>query len=300
MVNRSLPALVTSPGVRATPVVGVVTSMIVPGEPFSLPLVVALVMIIGGIARGRLSDASILRHEECGTIVAMLLTSHARTRRMLRGNVGRTQLRRVCIMHIQVRLISHLGRLVIAVAVLVAGAVPAGAADPTDAIMLVATPALTDPLYGATVLVARPAGGGQFIGFIINKPTPITVAEAFPKHVPSQKVTAPIFLGGPENARTLFALVHREQSPGQGSIQLMPDLFVVLAGATVDQVIEHDPEHARFLVGAVLWQPGELESEIQRGAWYVEAPETDLMMREETGKLWEELVQRLEGRRKAI
>ena len=54
MVNRSLPALVTSLGVLATPVVGVVTSMIVLGEPFSLPLVVALVMIIGGLLWGRL------------------------------------------------------------------------------------------------------------------------------------------------------------------------------------------------------------------------------------------------------
>ena len=53
MVNRSLPAVVTSLGVLATPVVGVVTSMIVLVEPFSLPLVVALVMIIGGIAMGK-------------------------------------------------------------------------------------------------------------------------------------------------------------------------------------------------------------------------------------------------------
>ena len=80
----------------------------------------------------------------------------------------------------------------------------------------------------------------------------------------------------------------------------MPALFVVMAGATVDQVSEHDPEHARFLIGTVLWRPGELESEIRRGAWHVEAPETDLMMRKETGTLWTELVQRQEARRKAI
>ena len=164
-------------------------------------------------------------------------------------------------MHLERRLTTHLGRLVAAVAMLLAGVGPAAAADPTaatppDAVMLVATPALSDPLYGATVLVAHPIGGGQFIGFIINKPTRITVAQAFPGHVPSQKVKAPIFLGGPENAQALFALVHSEQSPGQGSLQLMPDLFVVMAGATVDQVIEHDPEHARFLIGTVLLRPG--------------------------------------------
>jgi hypothetical protein len=32
----------------------------------------------------------------------------------------------------------------------------------------------------------------------------------------------------------------------------------------------------------------------------VEQPETGLLMRKETGNLWEELVERLEGRRKSI
>ena len=52
MVNRSLPAVVTSLGVLATPVVGVLTSMVVLNEPVSQPRVVALAMIIGGIAIG--------------------------------------------------------------------------------------------------------------------------------------------------------------------------------------------------------------------------------------------------------
>ncbi len=52
MVNRSLPAVTTSLGVLATPVVGVVSSMLVLDEPFSASLLVALTMIIGGIALG--------------------------------------------------------------------------------------------------------------------------------------------------------------------------------------------------------------------------------------------------------
>lgn len=173
-------------------------------------------------------------------------------------------------------------------------------ASTPQTMMLVATPALSDPLYGATVLVARPIGGGQFLGFILNKPSKVTVAQAFPKHEPSQKVQAPIFVGGPERANSVFALVNTEQNPGQGSMKLTQDLFLVLAGTTVDKVIENAPDQARFLVGAVLWRPGELESEIKRGAWYVEKPDTDIMMRKETKNLWQDLVQRREARRKAI
>lgn len=52
MVNRSLPAVTTSLGVLATPVVGVVSSMVLLDEPFSLSLLVALTLIIGGIMLG--------------------------------------------------------------------------------------------------------------------------------------------------------------------------------------------------------------------------------------------------------
>jgi drug/metabolite transporter (DMT)-like permease len=52
MVNRSLPAVTTSLGILATPVVGVASSAIVLGEPIGAPLIVAMTMILAGIAIG--------------------------------------------------------------------------------------------------------------------------------------------------------------------------------------------------------------------------------------------------------
>lgn len=196
--------------------------------------------------------------------------------------------------------IGHLRRLLFGLSMLLLMGTAVRAADPAATVMLVATPALSDPVYRGSVLVASPLGDGRFLGFIVNKPTRITLGQAFPEHGPSKKVTDPIFLGGPDQANKLFALVQREQSPGNGSIRLLSDLFIVVAGDTVDRVIEQDPEHARFLFGAVVWQPGELDSEIKRGAWYVEQPDTDVMMRKETRKLWEELVQRRGGGRRGF
>ena len=198
------------------------------------------------------------------------------------------------------RFTDHLRRALLGLAMLLAAATSVRAADPAATVMLVATPALSDPVYKGSVLVASPLGDGRFLGFIVNKPTRITLGQAFPEHGPSKKVAEPIFLGGPDQANKLFALVQREQSPGNGSIRILSDLFIVVAGDTVDRVIEQDPEHARFLFGAVVWQPGELDSEIKRGAWYVEQPDTDVMMRKETRKLWEELVQRRGGGRRGF
>jgi drug/metabolite transporter (DMT)-like permease len=56
MVNRSLPAVTTSLGLLATPVMGVATSAIWLGEPIGVSLIAAMVMILAGIAIGTIPD----------------------------------------------------------------------------------------------------------------------------------------------------------------------------------------------------------------------------------------------------
>ena len=89
-------------------------------------------------------------------------------------------------------------------------------------------------------------------------------------------------------------------SPGNGSMQLAPDLYLAIAAQTVDHVIETASDHARFFAGAVVWRPGELDDELKRGAWYVLDLEPELVLRKKTAGLWKELVQRAEIRDKAI
>jgi putative AlgH/UPF0301 family transcriptional regulator len=62
--------------------------------------------------------------------------------------------------------------------------------------------------------------------------------------------------------------------------------------ATVDRIIEQDGNAARFFVGLVVWQPGELEAELQKDFWFVMQNDSDLVFRKHTDGLWEELVQR--------
>lgn len=166
------------------------------------------------------------------------------------------------------------------------------AADPSESpVVLVANPELGD-FYRGTVLFARPVGGGSHVGFIVNRPTRVTLASLFPGHAPSQKVTDPVFLGGPLHTESVFAVVHRSDSPGGKSVRLAEDMFLVADVETVDRVIEQNRNDARFYAGLVFWQPGELESELQRGFWYVVDHDAGLLFRKKTDGLWEELVRR--------
>src|SRR5262245_6262716 len=93
-------------------------------------------------------------------------------------------------------------------------AVSARAADPgEEPVVLVAKPGLGE-FYRGTVLFVRPAGGGAHVGFIVNRPTRVTLSELFPDQGSLQKVSEPVFLGGPLHAESVFAVVHRADSPG--------------------------------------------------------------------------------------
>jgi putative transcriptional regulator len=190
--------------------------------------------------------------------------------------------------------------LLLAIAV-IAGTAPARAVEPADEpVILVAKPALRDRLYGATILIARPLSNGQHIGFIVNRPTPVKLGTLFPDHGPSQKVVEPIYLGGPVNVETVFALVQRKDNPDSRSMRLTPDLYLVVDRDLVDRVIEAEADRARFYAGVVLWAPGELNAEIERGFWYVDDADVSLVLRKSTAGMWEELVKRLEQRARGI
>jgi putative transcriptional regulator len=175
----------------------------------------------------------------------------------------------------------------------------AGAADLSKPVILVAKPELRDDLYRSSVLVVTPLGDDQHVGFIVNRPTGVTLGRLFPEHAASQKVIDPVYLGGPYESQAIFALVQRSNSLGAKSFEVLPGLFAAFDAAIVDRIIESEPEHARFVAGIVAWQSGELRSEVEHGAWYVLEPDAALAMRKPDG-LWEELVSRSQKMDKTI
>jgi putative transcriptional regulator len=167
----------------------------------------------------------------------------------------------------------------------------AGSEELSRPLVLVAAPELRDPIYGRSVLVVKPFGREQHLGFIVNRPTDLTLGKIFPEHEPSRKVADPVFLGGPVDATAIFALVERQDNPGGNSIEIMPGLFAAHDATVVDTIIEANPDNARFLAGLVIWRPGELRRELDMGAWQTMDADPHVAVRDPQG-LWEDLVQR--------
>jgi putative transcriptional regulator len=181
----------------------------------------------------------------------------------------------------------------------IAVSLPSRSEGVDDTMILVAKRQLRDQLYGSTILIVKPLGEDRHVGFIINKPTQMTLGKLFPGHGPSQKVVDPVYLGGPFNSQVIFALVQRPDSPGGRSVRIAPDLYLAVDSQVVDRIIETEPNHARFFAGMVLWKPGELADEIKRGLWYSLDARSEIVLKKADG-LWEELVGRSERKANTI
>ena len=174
--------------------------------------------------------------------------------------------------------------------VLAAAATAVRAQDVSESVILVAKPALRDPVFGSAVLVVAPIGEDQHAGFIINRPTDMRLGQIFPDEVPSKKAADRLYFGGPFGAQVVFALVERSASPGGTSFEVMTGLYAVIDAETVDRIIGTESDRARFVQGLVVWQAGELQAEIDRGLWYVLAPDAHLALERPAQGLWEDLV----------
>jgi putative transcriptional regulator len=168
------------------------------------------------------------------------------------------------------------------------------AGEPAESVLLVATPELGGS-YTRTILIATRVAQGGYVGVILNRPTRTSLAAMFPDHAPSKRIVEPLHFGGPVGVDAVFALVRTNTSPGQGSLQLAPDLFLATAGTVIDRVIEQQPDRTRFYAGLVVWQPGELAAEIASGFWFVRPIDADVVFRTPMEGLWEELVRRSQG-----
>ena len=158
-----------------------------------------------------------------------------------------------------------------------------------SSVILVANPGFKDPLWRRTVLLAAPLSNGGHVGLILNRPTDLTLAQLFPEHELSQRVTDRVYVGGPFFSDVLVALVRSEAPPRSGTVPMARDLALVVDESAIDSTIERLGANARYFVGMVVWRPGELDREITSRLWSICRPTTETVFRADVRQLWKEL-----------
>ncbi len=176
----------------------------------------------------------------------------------------------------------------------------AGLDVPRPGRLIVANPLLPDPNFDRTVVLLLACGPDGALGLVLNRPSETGLAAPLPGW--EQLAAAPpvVFVGGPVQSHQAVICLARAPSPAVPSVP--PDAWseVVPDVGTLD--LDLDPEtlqaafkQVRIFAGYAGWIPGQLESEISAGAWWIleSAPEDPFSDDPET--LWERVLRRQGG-----
>ncbi|HEY6001812.1 MAG TPA: YqgE/AlgH family protein [Anaeromyxobacter sp.] len=169
---------------------------------------------------------------------------------------------------------------------------------------LVAAPALQDPNFaGSLVLMAEHHGGGA-LGFVVNRPGPITVADVLGGVDAELKraaeavgsAGAPVLVGGPVQPERLWILFRpRPSAPVTAGESVKVGEGLALGGSRelLESLVRTPGEPFILLLGYAGWAPMQVEKEISAGAWVPMPIAADLVFDVPLEKRWDTAVRRL-------
>jgi putative transcriptional regulator len=167
--------------------------------------------------------------------------------------------------------------------------------------LLVATPVLADPNFRRTVvLIVEHETADGTLGVVLNRPTEVPVGQVLEPW--TDLVTGPqvVFKGGPvaPNSALALAIVPGEDEPlGWHPLDGSPAMSR-LGLVDLDappRLISEAIASLRVYAGYAGWGPGQLQAEIDEGAWYVVPAEPADAFFAEPERLWPAVLRRQGG-----
>ncbi len=162
--------------------------------------------------------------------------------------------------------------------------------------LLVATPVLDDPNFRRTVVLLLDHTDEGAMGIVVNRPLPVDVARVLPEWQPFVTTPGRLFQGGPvglDGALGLVAVPGDEQDP-LGVRRIIGALGLVDLDAP-PQIVAGGVAGLRIFAGHSGWGAGQLEEEIDEGAWYVVDAESRDPFSDTPDGLWRTVLRRQRG-----
>jgi putative transcriptional regulator len=162
--------------------------------------------------------------------------------------------------------------------------------------LLVAAPPLVDPNFDRTVVLMLEHGVEGALGLVLNRPSETQMVDAVPDWSALAVSPAVVFAGGPVSTDSVIALARSEVGDErEGWVPVGDGLGTVdLARAPEDVPVVI--EGVRVFVGYAGWAPGQLEEELDHGAWFVVDFDLDDAFGASPHELWKRVLRRQPGR----
>lgn len=169
--------------------------------------------------------------------------------------------------------------------------------DLAEGTLLVADKKLSDPNFEKTVVLIINYDDHGTVGLVVNRQSDVPVSEllAGVKDAKDRKDSA--FSGGPVEPKSVLALLRARTGP-KGAQRVAGDIWVILDQDLLESTLSSHAgaDKLRFYIGYAGWGPGQLESEMDAGAWRAIHSNSDTVFDATPDTLWERVMRTMDLR----
>ena len=163
--------------------------------------------------------------------------------------------------------------------------------DSLEGHLLLASEHLLDPNFAKSVVLLVEHNQQGALGVILNRPTSKTVRELWHdvSQMPCQS-ELPVCLGGPVSGPLMA--VHTVAALAE--VEIVAGVYFSARKQHLDALVNQTGERFKLFVGHAGWGPGQLEQEIDQGAWLSTPATLDQVF--DTGEdLWQRVLESVRG-----
>lgn len=159
--------------------------------------------------------------------------------------------------------------------------------------VLIADKDLHDPHFQQTVIVLlsydEDDGAG---GVILNRPSEIPVSQALKDLPEARRNQDPAYEGGPVQTKRVLALL-RTSTKLEDADEVVSGVYTVGTTKLLRKALG-DKMDIRVFAGYAGWGPGQLEAEVDAGAWHIERGVAAMVFDDDPESLWQRLTRKLD------
>ncbi len=162
--------------------------------------------------------------------------------------------------------------------------------------LLVASRDLGDPNFAKTVILLVHYSEDQgAVGLVLNRRTDVPMSRVFQDLKEAKGRMDPVYVGGPVELNSVLALLKTKAKPDNAS-RVFGDVYLIsnkdVLKATMASGAEASVFHA--YVGYAGWGAGQLEHEVELGAWHIMAADSATVFHADPDSVWPRMIQRTE------
>jgi putative transcriptional regulator len=163
--------------------------------------------------------------------------------------------------------------------------------------VLVADRDLRDPNLSETVIVVVSYNEDGALGLVLNRRTDLPISRVFHEWPAAAGQSDPVFEGGPVEEDSTLALVRMAAAPPHAH-EVIPGIYISSDERLMQTQMtsKSGPDRFRIFQGYAGWGPGQLEREIELGAWHVLKSRPAAVFDPDPDTLWTRLIHEMEVR----